>query len=159
MPTTDDAVRAELYVREDLPKPVQNCRRRCVAHLERLVAAGALDGFDVTSWAKRVPLGDGDAPSTERDCFNEFSAWAREAGVRLAPFFDTRLCYSMETGQKRRELVTPAVCLALYDGDGLRQVAPYATDEGTTTVSECLDDLASELLDERDRRAGVGTAD
>ncbi|WP_226021329.1 HTH domain-containing protein [Halomicrobium salinisoli] len=159
MPTTDDAVRAELYVREDLPKPVRDCRRRTIAHLERLVAAGALDGFEVTSWAKRVPLEGASTPRPERDCFNAFSAWAREAGVRLAPFFDTRLCYSMETGEKRTELVTPAVCLAVYDGEDLRRVAPYATEEGTTTVTECLDELARERLDDRDRQVEPGTAD
>ncbi len=159
MPTTDDAVRAELYVREDLPKPVQNCRRRCIAHLERLVAAGALDGFDVTSWAKRVPLESDGTPRPERDCFNAFSAWAREADVRLAPFFDTRLCYSMETGEKRTELVTPAVCLAIYDGDDLRRVAPCASEDGTTTVTECLDELAGDELEDRDRQVEIGTAD
>lgn len=146
MPATpwQEATRAELYVRSDLPTPSTKCQRTTVERLEAVAASGALDEHRVTSWAKRVPA-DGDHPTGEfeRERYAAFAAWAERAGVRLAPFFDTRECYSSVTGERRTELVLPAACLALYDGeDDLVAVVPHADDEGTVTVRECLSELA-----------------
>lgn len=157
MPTTErpGPIRAELYVREDLPGPVRECRRRFEARLERLLAAGAVDEFDVSSWAKRVPLAE---ESPERDRYEEFADWADEEDCGLARFFDTRECYSMATGEKRTELVTPAVCLAVYAGDDLVTVAPRIDDDGPTSVSDCLDDLADGVREEPSRKLDLGLA-
>ncbi|MGB9953388.1 HTH domain-containing protein [Haloarcula marismortui] len=132
--------RATLFVRSDLPAP---SRKRCNAiegELRELVCRGVLTEVETVEWAKRVPLqGSGDGP--ERPLYNEFAEWAREAGVCLAPFFDTRLCYSSTTGEKRRELVMPAVCLAVYEGGDLVQVAPFADAGRAESVEECIAEL------------------
>ncbi|EMA01963.1 hypothetical protein SAMN05443574_10419 [Haloarcula vallismortis] len=133
--------RASLFVRSDLPAPSQ---KRCTAierELQELVCRGVLDDTETVEWEKRVPL-QGPCNGTERDLYNDFAEWAREAGVCLAPFFDTRLCYSSETGEKRRELVMPAVCLAVYEDDKLVQVAPFADAGRTESVEGCIAGLA-----------------
>lgn len=138
---TPQSRRATLFVRADLPKPSQ---KRCTAierDLQDLVGRGVLDAAETVEWKKRVPL-QGAGNGTERELYNEFAAWARDAGVCLAPFFDTRLCYSMSTGEKRRELVMPAVCLAIYENDELVQVAPFADAGRAESVEECIAELA-----------------
>lgn len=152
MPATDweAADRAELYVRSDLPAPVRTCRQRTTSRLSDLVADGVLAGFDVTSWAKRVPLdADGEGGQFERDLYRSFRAWAREAGVELRPFFDTRECYSSETARRRTELVMPAVCLALYADEDLVAVVPHATEAGAVSVGDCLRALAADRSEDR----------
>lgn len=155
MPTSEcpQRRRAELFVRSGLPKPVQ---RRCEAVeslLEELESDGVIDEVSTTFWAKRVPIDGGDSP--ERARYNEFCEWAREAGVCLAPFFDTRECYSFETGEKQTELVLPALCLAIYADDAVTQVAPFTAGGESRTIEDCLTDLAD---DERPASVAPTTA-
>lgn len=160
MPTTDvaAATRAELYVRGGLPKPARQCRRTTERRLADLIASGPLRDASVSSWAKRVPIRRGDA--TERRLYDEYRAWADDEGVRLRPFFDTRECYSTETGEKRQELVMPALCLALYDeDDDLVCVAPHADDSTTVTIADCLDWLHEAAGDGDDQTTVVEPAD
>ena len=159
MPATERTgeIRAMLFVRENLPTPATRSSQTIIARLERLEADGLLGEYGVTSWAKRLPL-DASGPKDQRDRYNEFSDWARERGVRLTPFFDTRECYSMETGKKRTELVFPAICLAVYEGDDLETLAPHADGDETTSVNDSLD-LIAELSGERRPGQTVLTAD
>lgn len=153
MPTTDvaAATRAELYVRGGLPKPARQCRRTTERRLADLIASGLLRDASVSSWAKRVPIRDGDAD--ERRLYDEYRAWADEEGVRLRPFFDTRECYCTHTGEKRQELVMPALCLALYDeDDDLVCVAPHADESATVTIADCLDWLGESAEDGDEER-------
>lgn len=140
MPTTPsgEATRADLFVRCDLPKPARQCRQTIEERLERVASAGGLEDYSVSSWAKRVPL---DSDTEEMECYEEFRRWATDEDVTLAPFFDTRECYSMTTGEKRRELVLPVLCLAIYDDDELVYVAPHATASTTATIPDCVDQL------------------
>lgn len=142
MPTTEcpPTRRAELFVRTDLPEPSQRRRRAVERRLADLQCGGAIDEFGITVWEKRVPV-EGDCDGPERSLYNEFAEWANEAGACLAPFFDTRECYSFETGEKRTELVMPALCLAVYEEDELVQVAPFARGGSTQSIGDCLDDL------------------
>ena len=156
----ESPTRAELFVRSDLPTPAKKCRQTTVSRLEGLVASGVLENYSLTSWAKRVPLDAGsDLGSFERDRYNAFASWAREAGVRLTPFFDTRECYSSTTGDRQTQLVLPAVCIALYDGADLVAVAPHADETGSVSVADCFDRLEGTDGDsDRDRTLTV-TAD
>lgn len=131
--------RAELFVRADLPKPSERRLTAVERRLQDLQCKGVFDAVETTVWNKRIPVEGSDCP--ERSLYNEFSAWASEAGACLAPFFDTRECYSFETGQKQTELVLPAICLAVYEDDELVQVAPFARGGSPRSVEECLDDL------------------
>ncbi|MFC7076519.1 HTH domain-containing protein [Haloarcula halophila] len=150
--------RVELFVRASLPTPSRERRTAIETALEALARTDAVDETNTTLWEKRVPVEDcGDR--LERDRYNEFAAWAREEGVRLAPFFDTRTCYSMQTGRKREELVMPVMCVAVYEDGDLRQVAPVAGDDGPISVDDCLTDLTAHTETRRPNTRTVPTAD
>ena len=141
MPTPErpQTRRVELFVRGDLPRPSEYRRTAVEQRLQRLQCAGVLDDYGTTVWEKRVPVTDEDCP--ERGRYEEFRDWAAKAGATLSPFFDTRLCYSWATGEKRTELVMPALCLAVYEDEELVQVAPFARGARTHSIEDCLDDL------------------
>jgi len=145
MPPTESQPerRADLFVRGDLPQPSRKRRTAVEAELDGLVSAGVLDGYGTTVWEKRVPV-EGCGGRSERDRYNEFAAWAREHGACLAPFFDTRECYSTETGERRTELVMPALCLAVYEDGELARVAPFAEGGRAVSIEDCLSDLSAE---------------
>jgi hypothetical protein len=132
--------RAVLYVRSDLPAPSEKRRTAVETQLQELTCKGVLDESETRAWKKRVPVESG-GPCRERDLYNEFADWARDAGVCLAPFFDTRRCYSTETGDRQKELVLPALCLTVYEDGELVQVAPFASGGRTESVEDCLDRL------------------
>lgn len=160
MPATpwESAATAELYVRSDLPTATAECQTNAIRRLERLVADGALADYRVLSWAKRVAAeedarGECLTGEFERERYDAFSEWAGSAGVDLRPFFDTRECYCSVTGQRRTELVMPALCLALFGEDGeLVGVAPHADDDGSLSVPGCLDALADRASGDRTRQ-------
>lgn len=144
MPTIawEEVTRATLFVRSDLPTPAGRCRENITSRLAELVASDAIGEFSVSSWAKRVPLdADAGVGQRERDLYRRFDDWARAAGVDLAPFFDTRECYSSTTGERQTQLVMPAVCVALYDDAELVGVLPHATETGSVSVADGLDRL------------------
>ena len=159
MPNTEcpQSRRAELFVRADLPTPSEKRRTAVENRLQRLRCAGAIESFETTVWQKRVPVGDEECP--ERGRYEEFRDWATEAGATLSPFFDTRLCYSWETGKKRTDLVMPALCLALYEDDELVQLAPFARGGTPHAIEECLDDLEAGRAPMPDRTVTISTAD
>lgn len=146
--------RAELFVRAELPAPTQQRRTAVEAQLQELRCDGVVDEFETTAWEKRIPL-DGAGECLERARYNEFADWARETGARLSPFFDVRLCYSTETAERRKELVLPAMCLAIYEDDELTQVAPRIEDGTPTSIGDCLATLGN---DEMPATAGQTTA-
>jgi len=149
--------RAELFVRESLPTPSEQRRGAVENRLQDLECGGAIDTFETTTWEKRVPVADEEC--AERGRYEEFRDWAAEAGATLAPFFDTRLCYSWATGEKRRELVMPALCLAIYEDDELVQVAPFARGGTPHSIEECLDDIEAGRAPTPAGTVTVSTAD
>jgi len=159
MPNTEcpQTRRAELFVRADLPTPSKKRRAAVETRLQTLRCAGVIDEHETTVWEKRVPVTDEDCP--ERGRYEEFRDWADEAGASLSPFFDTRLCYSWETGEKRPELVMPAMSLAVYEDDELVQVAPHARGGTPHSIEDCLDDLEAGRTPEPTGTVTVSTAD
>lgn len=143
---SDVTVSLSLYVREELPPPASE---RAVTVAERgrqLADAGTVDEFSRERWPKRVPLGDCDRDL--RDVYLAFTGWAGDADVGLQPFFQTRVCYGPETGERTDWLVLPAFALAVVaDGevgvaDGeVVAVYPHARDGETATVEDGLDAL------------------
>lgn len=150
--------RAELFVRGSLPTPSRKRRAAVEAELEELERQGAFDETSTTVWQKRVPI-EQCGNRKERELYNEFAAWAREEGISLAPFFDTRMCYSMQTGEKREELVMPAMCVAIYEDGALERLAPYADSGGPTSVEECLTALAQHTETAQTSTTTISTAD
>jgi hypothetical protein len=133
---TQEGVRVELYARSSLPSVAQRRRETVERRLEDLVGAGHVGALETETWDKKVPL---DEPTFERARFEEFEEWASEVGVSLDPFFDTRDCYSMETGERGDRLVLPALCVAIYRNETLQTVYPHSTPQGSRTVLDCLD--------------------
>jgi hypothetical protein len=160
MPNTErqPTRRAELFVRSDLPEPSTERRAALERRLDDLQCAGRIDEYDTTVWEKRVPI-EGASDRPEGRLYNEFAEWAAEHGICLSPFFDTRRCYSTETGEKRRELVMPALCLAVYEGGDLAQVAPYVCGGSPHSIEDCIDDMANGWEPTRSNVVSVSTAD
>lgn len=110
-----------------------------VARLERLEAAGWLDGLEVRTWGPSV---DATArPRTSRDAVarnrvDAFRAWARRTD-RVLPGFETaRTCGEGRMGEERTVVRVPAVTLAAYRGDVVEWVAPVADAAGLHTTAE-----------------------
>lgn len=150
----------ELYGRETLPPPAATRRERLEARLTDLSSEGALAGFDVSTWPKRVPHdGDDDADAAVRDRYLAFTAWAVEQGVRLTPFFDTRECYSMATGERGEWVVLPALCLAVYEDGDLAAVYPHADGDTYRSVQSGLRSLEERTESDAADSARLTTAD
>jgi hypothetical protein len=149
--------RVELHVRETLPEPAGERRAAVTDRLEALAADGVVDGYDVFTWDKRIRV-DGTGDRGTRDLYLSFVGWADEEGVGLRPFFDTRECYSMATGEFGRWLVLPALCLAVYEDGDLAAVYPHADGREFRSVEDCLDSLADDGSDSRERDERAVTA-
>ncbi len=159
MPNTEcpQSRRAELFARAALPAPSEKRRASVENRLRQLQRTGAIDEYESTGWKKRVPVADEDCP--ERGRYEEFLEWATDAGATLSPFFDTRLCYSWENGEKRTELVMPALCLAIYEDAELVQIAPFARGGTPHSIEECLDDLEAGRVPLPTGTVTISTAD
>jgi hypothetical protein len=125
----------ELFARSSLPEVAARRRDEVAGRLQRLADDGHVDDVTIHSWEKKVPLADA---SESDDRYDRFTAWAEETGVSLAPFFDVRSCYSMETGERGEWLVRPVLCLAVYREGDLDAVYPHSTGDGSRSVLDCL---------------------
>jgi hypothetical protein len=134
--------RAVFFVRNDLPAPSAQRRAELEQTLQDLVCAGVLDDVETVVWNKRVRA-DSAQDTAERNRYSEFADWARRARVSLAPFFDTRECYSTTTGEKETQLVLPTMALAVYEDDELVRVAPHANAGSTESVTDCVELLST----------------
>jgi hypothetical protein len=132
--------RVELFARASLPEVAARRRDEVAGRLERLAGEGHVDDVTIHTWTKKVPLsGESDGPTR----YDRFSAWAETTGVSLEPFFDTRRCYSAETGERGTWLVRPVLCLAVYRDGDLDAVYPHSTDEGSRSVLDCLNAIGA----------------
>lgn len=158
MSQTPCGTRARLHVRETLPAPVRGRRERVTDSLSALVSAGTLAEYDVVPWDKRIPA-DGSGDPGTRDTYLAFSAWADERGVSLTPFFETRECYSWETGERGTWVVLPALCLSVYGDDELVAVYPHRDGDTYESVWTGIDSLDPAGESPDDERELVATAD
>ncbi len=135
-------VRAELYVRTELPPPAREQASAVETQLATLAERDVLESVDRHDWDKRVPV-DACAGSV-RDTYLTLTAWADDRGVRLTPFFEIRECYSADNGGFTDWLVVPALCLVVYEDDQVRAVYPHA-DSDTHTVEDGLQALVGDF--------------
>jgi len=150
MSQTHCGTRARLHVRETLPYPVRGRRERVAEELSTLVAAGTLAEYDVVTWDKRIPA-DGSGDPELRDTYLAFEAWAERRDVSLAPFFETRECYSWETGERGTWVVLPALCLSVYEDGELTAVYPHRDGDTYHSVWTGIESL--ETVDDSERPA------
>ncbi|WP_255149823.1 HTH domain-containing protein [Halorarius halobius] len=133
---TQSGCRYELFLREDVPA---HAARHQHALRERL--EGVADRVSVTDWPKRVRRwSDGDV----LDTYEEFAAWAEDAGADLSPYFGSRGAYSFEDGRQFDALVLPVCCLAVYEGGSLDAVYPHTADGTNCSVEDALEGIQRE---------------
>lgn len=136
----EPTVEVELHARSSLPAAAAERRDQVIGRLQRIAQGEHVAGATIHTWERKVPVDRGSA-ALER--YRAFASWADGAGASLDPFFGTRACYSMGTGERGEWLVLPVLCLAVYGDDGLRAVYPHATDDGSRSVVDGLSVLAA----------------
>ena len=127
--TATNTRRLELYHRAETMGLAGRRLDAIESRARELAATDAVDELAVTEVERTPSLG----PQGPRDrralaAFEQFREWADENGVRLHPAFDTRECYSWETGRRYTALVVPVVALAVYEDDDLVAVYPHGID-------------------------------
>lgn len=132
--------RVELFARSSLPSVAARRRDTIRTRLERLTADGHVSSVTVHTWNAKVPA---EGTAFENLVYDSFSDWAADGAVDLEPFFDTRECFSHQTGERGTKLVLPALSLAVYRDDTLQSVYPHSTPTGARTVMDCLQALES----------------
>ena len=151
--------RVELYGRETLPPPAAERRDHVAETLRALERQELIDECTVSAWPKRIECASAADPDA-RDLYLSFQSWAEDNQVRLTPFFQTRECYSMETGDRGDWVVFPAICLAVYEGDDLVSVYPHADGDTYRSVLTGLESLVDDDDSDEDRdRIVAGPAD
>ncbi|MFD1588679.1 HTH domain-containing protein [Halorientalis brevis] len=153
---TTEGTRVELYARSSLPEIAEKRRDQIATRLDELANAGHISQVEIHNWRKKVSL---TADCREQTRYEAFTEWADEVGVDLAPFFDTRTCYSMDSGEKGERLVLPALCLAVYRDGTLQSVYPHSTNDGSRSVMDCLRAIESARRRTPDPDGATLTAD
>ncbi|AGB32111.1 hypothetical protein Natpe_2291 [Natrinema pellirubrum DSM 15624] len=91
---------------------------------------GAIDDLLLRSWPKEVALSEESPHQAVLENYERFEQWADRRGVSVRPPFRERETTSQITGETRERLVTPLLCLEIYEDDDLVGVFPH-TDERT----------------------------
>jgi len=150
-PEPDRDVTVEFHERSELPPPTHAQAAQVRERLGVLAGQGVIGAVEQDTWPSRAPLDDlGDAL---RDTYLSYRVWADDRGYSLAPFFQTRECFTPDRGGWTDWLVTPAFCLAVYEEDALSAIYPYADGAETHTVEDGVDALERALLDGPEQRA------
>lgn len=108
------------------------------SHVETLRTCereGRIETLLVRSWPAQLPCSGETTDREGLEAFERFGDWADRAGVSIEPPFDVRTRSSAITGESREIVVTPLLCLALYDGNTLVGVYPHDDGGRTRDVS------------------------
>ncbi|MFC7236050.1 HTH domain-containing protein [Halosegnis marinus] len=109
-----------------------------VRTLDALAAEGAIGAVEVRTWPARVSL-RGDDRDGVVATFETIEAWAEANGVSVRPPFDVRERRSTVLRETDELLVTPTLCLTVWDGEELLDAYPRCEADGAATVEEGLD--------------------
>lgn len=111
---------------------------RQVKTLNACEREGQIDSLLLRSWPKEVAYSP-DSPFQEvLELVDRFDAWASERGVDIRPPFRERETTSQVTGTKRTLLVTPLLCLEVYEGEQLVGVFPHSAGDETITADDAI---------------------
>ena len=133
---------------------IHDSQQDILAQLRYHTENGPLSDFSVNTWGKHIGTDtsghpDGTAPEALAKA-REFETWADQNGHSLQPGFQRHTQSSLVTDTTREVIATPFFCLAVYEDDTLREVAPCSGPEGHHTLSECLQSLTPN--DDHDQR-------
>lgn len=113
-------------------------RERDIADaLGSLAADGVVGSVEVRTWPARVSLRSGDRDGVVA-AFEAIEEWAEEEGVSVRPPFDVRERRSTILREQDDLLVTPTLCLTVWDGDDVLDAYPRCESDGAPTVEEGL---------------------
>jgi hypothetical protein len=135
-PTTDEPIRAELYLRGDAHGSLGV--QQVVSRAERLDANGVFSESLVAGRWHRCETRREDWRSEAMETYEEFRAWADANGFSLEPGFQQRTRSFIGMDDVEEVVVFPVVALAVYEGDELGAVFPCTDGERTHTVESAL---------------------
>jgi hypothetical protein len=149
--------RIEAYMRAYTP--VSQPQNEVITRLDVLQQHGRVGEYDVTYVPKSVQRGS--MTEAER-LYESFLEWADDAGLAVERPFEVQHYENPITGETVDKLVTPIVCIAVYDDDELEAVFPCEDGDAHVTVLEALDamehgedPLAPLTVDQRGERVAV----
>lgn len=141
--------RVELRVREPTPAGAERRQRAVYDRLERLQRNRKVADVAIEVWGKQVRARTPSTPTDDpivgpaRAAYETFESWAKRNGHDLEPAFSVHSLGSLVDDERETVIRFPVMCLAVYNGDDLRSVAPCTTDEGVHTIEDCLTALQS----------------
>jgi hypothetical protein len=131
-------VTVDCYVRTDaVSDPVEGT----LSAVRTLAREGTVDEWEVRTWPKEVVLSTVTEGSVAVETFRTFRRWADQWSVSIEPPFSVETRSSEFTGESRRVLKTPALCLAVYANGRLREVFPHHSKGTTHTVEDAIETL------------------
>ena len=134
--TTDEPIRAELYLRGDAHDALGV--QEMVTRTDRLEANGVFSESLVAGEWHRCHTRTEDWRSEAMEAYEEFREWAEANGFSLEPGFQQRTRSFIGMDDVEEVVVFPVVALALYEADELTAVFPCTDGERTHTVESAL---------------------
>ena len=132
-----DGFKAELYVRADAPAPARV--RSVVDRMDDLAADGRLDGYVVHAVPPEVNLSERSTATAATNVRGLLDVADRLAGEDRHRYpFRIVSRHSAITDETTEVFILPALCLLLYDGSDLVDLAPCHGRNGTWHIEDCL---------------------
>ena len=129
--------KAELYVRANAPAPGRV--RRVVDRMDDLAADGRLDGYVVHAVPPEVNLSERSTATAATNVRGLLDVADRLGGEDRHRYpFRIVSRHSAITDETTEVFLLPALCLLLYDGSDLVDLAPCHGRDGTWHIEDCL---------------------
>lgn len=125
-----------LRLRKCAPACTVDCEERLVQRVEALEETAHVTATRVETW-DRLRLRSPKRPE-QLAVIDRFARWAARNGLTLEPAFQRREVTTFVHPKERVEIVVPVACLAVYEDDDLRTVAPCSNGEHVETVGDAL---------------------
>ncbi|WP_201293990.1 HTH domain-containing protein [Natronorubrum halalkaliphilum] len=140
--------RAVLYLRQRTSPEIVQQLRQTVARVRQIEDDGIAD-VEIKTWGSVNPALEeiSDSGPSVSLTVKSFQSWADREGYTLRPAFERREISSLLSSQPATEIQIPIICVAVYEGDDLRCVAPCSDGEQTYSVENCLAALEVGLTD------------
>lgn len=138
MTPTDDALRAELYLRGDTYGTF-DAQQSVLNRVGRLEAVDGIDEAAIAGEWQRIRTLDEDCRDGAVATYREFDDWAIRNGYDLAPAFERRTRSYVGLDRVDDVVVFPVVSLAVYEDRDLQAVFPCTDPDRAFTVQDCLD--------------------
>ncbi|WP_336365459.1 HTH domain-containing protein [Halalkalicoccus salilacus] len=127
-----DSVRVVLRLRTLGPAGLNPPQTEVLDHLQTLTEEGLIDELDVDVWGGAMGITHTEErdPVDIRETVAEYKQWADAHGCTLRPAFEWHSAES--EGERRGQIVTPLITLAVYNGEDLQAVYPHIDEEVNT---------------------------